>query len=232
MDRPSKIVIARHVPVHREDRVYQVLSSLGVEFEYCNPVEGDTLPDPTSEYLAAVVYGGEHSVNDSFRCDVRHETEWANRWVSVGKPYLGICYGGQLLASAAGADVSPHREGLCEIGYTSISPTASAEGFLDKITHFYQWHREGFAIPESAVRLASGDRFPNQAFRIGQSAYGLQFHPEATPGIINSWLFEWGQMLSLPGAQNREQQLADIIHYDSATKEWVTAFIGLWRESW
>ena len=43
----------------------------------------------------------------------------------------------------------------------------------------YQWHTEGFALPSGAETLAHGQTFENQAFRYGQNAYGVQFHPES-----------------------------------------------------
>ena len=73
MARPNTILLPHHVPGRRQDRVYQALSSLGVELAYCNPVEGGILADPGPESLAAVVYEAERTVNGSCRCDVPHD---------------------------------------------------------------------------------------------------------------------------------------------------------------
>jgi GMP synthase-like glutamine amidotransferase len=52
----------------------------------------------------------------------------------------------------------------------------------------FQWHGDTFDLPNGAVRLASSDLYPNQAFRYGDRVYALQFHIEVTPAIVNDWL--------------------------------------------
>jgi GMP synthase-like glutamine amidotransferase len=50
-----------------------------------------------------------------------------------------------------------------------------------------QWHSDTFAIPEGGIRLATSPACRNQAFRFGQRAYGLQFHPEVTATMVEEW---------------------------------------------
>jgi GMP synthase-like glutamine amidotransferase len=97
-------------------------------------------------------------------------------------PVLGICLGAQLLALAAGGRVFRGPAGA-EVGWGTVNLTASAtsDHLLAEspaqlpVLH---WHGDTFELPAAGVRLAETDRYPNQAFRVGPSAWGLQFHIE------------------------------------------------------
>src|SRR3546814_6217879 len=68
------------------------------------------------------------------------------------------------------------------------SSDLGAEDLFEHSRFFFQWHREGFEVPRGATVLATGSgAFPNQAFRVGDNAYGLQFHPEMTLAMIHRW---------------------------------------------
>ena len=108
-----------------------------------------------------------------------------------GIPILGICLGAQLLAAALGANVRPNS--VREIGWYRLHPTAAAEGdplcrHLDGSQHVFQWHAYTFDLPPGVIHLASTPTCPNQAFRFGERAYGLQFHLEADEHLIQRWL--------------------------------------------
>jgi GMP synthase (glutamine-hydrolysing) len=107
-----------------------------------------------------------------------------------GLPSLGICLGSQLLAAAAGARVYPGERGT-EIGLFPVACTPEAakdEVFSALPARFQtlQWHGDTFDLPPGAAWLASSERYPHQAFRVGRS-YGLQFHPELTGAAFLEW---------------------------------------------
>jgi GMP synthase (glutamine-hydrolysing) len=119
-----------------------------------------------------------------------------------GKPFLGICLGAQLLARVLGAVVKPHPEGMTEIGYFPIFPTPAGESAFWQSVKVYHWHNEDL----SCLRCSKASRrrdFPNQAFRYGENAYGLQFHPEITRNMLEDGQLKERIMLTLPGAQSR-----------------------------
>jgi GMP synthase (glutamine-hydrolysing) len=89
----------------------------------------------------------------------------------------------------------------------------------------YHWHTEGFEVPAGGELLAQGEVFPNQAFRLGEHAYGLQFHPETTVPIFSTWMAEAGHMLSWPGAQPREEQFATALEHDPVLADWLDRFL-------
>jgi GMP synthase-like glutamine amidotransferase len=127
--------------------------------------------------------GGPMSVNDEDDFPwLVSEKQFIREAINAGKPVLGICLGAQLIASAAGARV--YRNSVKEIGWFPIYGTSSEDGaifsFLPSVKVFH-WHGETFDLPSGATRLAKSDGCENQAFQIGKSVIGLQFHLETTP---------------------------------------------------
>jgi GMP synthase-like glutamine amidotransferase len=118
------------------------------------------------------------------------ERRWIRRTVEEGVPVLGVCLGAQQLAAALGAAVTtgPSPEiGVDEVELTAegrTDPVLGPEG--DRVS-VIQWHGDTFEIPDGAVRLASGARYRNQAFRYGRVAYGLQFHIEVDQAMADAW---------------------------------------------
>src|SRR3546814_2271431 len=165
------VLLIDHPVGQRDDRASAQLQEMGYRLEWCSPGRGDRLPPPDSDYAAVVCYGGAESVNDAAtKPYIRDEIEWIGHWADGGRPYLGICLGAQLLASALGGSVARHRAGLPEIGYVEIAPTAAAAGFLGAPLHITHLHNEGFEVPAEAELLAAGPVFPNQAFRYGDKS--------------------------------------------------------------
>ena len=118
------------------------------------------------------------------------ERRWiAERW-RPACPVLGVCLGAQQLAAALGAAVTtgPSPEiGVDEVELTPegrTDPVLGPEGDRLPVVH---WHGDTFDIPAGAVRLATGDRYPNQAFRYGRAVYGLQFHIEVDDAMAEAW---------------------------------------------
>jgi GMP synthase-like glutamine amidotransferase len=171
-----------------------LLDHLTIPYSVHHPYRGDCLPE-IGEISALIIMGGAMGAND----DVRHPflTDLKNLIRSVVAnriPYLGICLGGQLLAAALGAKVVSNR--WEELGTLTVSLTQEGNadylfsGISEKFTTF-QWHHDSFDIPDGAVLLATSAKCPHQAFRVGKSAWGVQFHPEVTEKIIRDWC-AWG----------------------------------------
>jgi GMP synthase (glutamine-hydrolysing) len=94
--------------------------------------------------------------------------------------------------------------------------------------HVYHWHKEGFELPDGAELLAVGPTFPNQAYRYGDKAYGIQFHPEVTGQVMARWCAEAAHMLEAPGAQDAERQVAAAKRFDAPMERWLDGFFDLW----
>lgn len=166
------------------------LEKRGVPFSLLKPCEGDELP-PAAGFRAIIVLGGAMGVHDTaehpFLDGVKRFIREA---VEAHVPLLGICLGGQLLADVLGARVT---SGACgEKGSLTVSLTPEGERdplFAGVCRTFatFQWHNDTFAIPRGGVLLASSPVCTAQAFRAGETAYGLQFHPEVTAAIVDTW---------------------------------------------
>jgi GMP synthase-like glutamine amidotransferase len=167
-----------------------LLESLPEPYRLLHPCRGETLPDPAA-VTALIVLGGAMGANDEERFPFLADVKALIRAVvDRGIPYLGVCLGGQLLAAALGARVVSNR--WQELGALPVSLTD--EGARDRLFEgvsarfaTFQWHHDSFDLPEAGVLLASSGRCPHQAFRVGASAWGLQFHPEVTEEIARNW---------------------------------------------
>ena len=225
------VLLIDHPVSQRDDRASMRLSAMGYAVQWCCPGKGEPLPEPESTYTAVVVYGGAESANDdTAKPYIAAELEWIERWLETGKPYLGFCLGAQLLARTLGARVAPHPEGFYEIGYVPVAATPAADGLAAGLSHVYHWHKEGFEVPGGAELLFQGPVFPNQAFRYGGNAYGLQFHPEVTVEAMSRWIREAAHMLDNPNAHPPERQLTDAAKYDAPLSAWLDRFLDRWIE--
>jgi GMP synthase-like glutamine amidotransferase len=141
--------------------------------------------------------------------------------VAEGLPVLAICLGAQVLARALGAEVGPVV--APEVGWLSVEPTVAAAddplfAHVDGAVGVFQWHQDGFELPEDAVRLASSAQHPNQAFRV-RNAWGVQFHPEVEYATFAGWI------ANAPGSSEAYGIDEAVLHEDvrrgaAETKAW------------
>lgn len=89
----------------------------------------------------------------------------------------------------------------------------------------YQFHREGFELPNGAIRLAGSKDYPNQAFRYGENAWAIQFHAELTLAMMHRWVVKAEQRFELPGAQMGPKHLKGRLLYDRELLIWLKAFL-------
>ena len=149
------------------------------------PLELEALPD-IDEVDLLIIMGGTMSVNDEANYPwLKLEKRWLRRYLSAGKPAIGLCLGGQLIANALGASVSrnQHQElGWMDVGRVSHVPENYFQ--IPEKINIMQWHSETFEIPRGGVRLAQNNVCQNQMYQIGRNILGFQFHPEMTPHAL------------------------------------------------
>jgi GMP synthase (glutamine-hydrolysing) len=221
------ILIILHQEHSTSGRVGHALQKLGHALDVRRPRFGDPLPDTMREHAAAIIFGGPMSANDEDEF-IRREIDWISVPLKDDKPFLGICLGAQMCARLLGARVSPHPQGHAEIGYYPIRPTAAGLSLVDPWPEqVYQWHREGFGLPDGAELLAESDMFEVQAFRYGR-AFALQFHPDVTHLMMHKWTTRGHERMALPGAKPRAAHFADRYVYDYSARAWLNVFLTRW----
>ena len=170
-----------------------VVEARGHRLEEWSLAWGTTLPRPLDAYDAVLVFGGAmHADQEAHHPWLREENFFLQRLLDLRKPTLGICLGAQLLAKAAHSWVGPSHEP--EIGWYDVELLEDAAddpllGALPPRFEAFQWHYYTHGLPTGAVELARS-RVCTQAFRFGDSAWGVQFHPEVTLAQIEGWMQE------------------------------------------
>lgn len=220
----AKILVVLHQEHSSAGRVGHVLIENGFDLDIRRPPLGDQLPGTLDGHAGAVVFGGPMSANDHDEF-VRRETDWLTVPLKENRPFLGICLGAQMLVNHLGGKVEGHGDGLVEIGWYPIKATEEGRKLMHWPEMVYQFHREGFSLPKDAVLLASSDTYPNQAFRYGDNAWGIQFHAELTRVMMQRWVVRGAERFVLPGAQPGRDHLGGRLIWDMHLKRWLDEFL-------
>ena len=168
-----------------------VVAGRGHALETWSMAWGSPPPRPVDDYGAVLLFGGAmHADQEARHPWLREEHFFIERLLDLHVPVLGVCLGAQLVAKTAGAPVYPAREP--EIGWVDVELTGPAADdpvlcALPQRFPAFQWHYYAFDVPAGACELARSGVCA-QAFRLGDAAWGVQFHPEVTLEIVSSWI--------------------------------------------
>jgi len=183
-----RILVFQHAVSEHPGSFRAVMAREGHEMHAVELDEGGVIP-PLEGFDALLVMGGPMDVWETDKHPwLLAEMDAIRAWTEAGRPYLGICLGHQLLAQARGGHVGP-MAGAPEVGIAHVP--VQADPIFDGVPALctcFQWHgAEVKRLPDGAVRLAASEACPVQAFRLGEAAYGLQFHMELTPSTAADW---------------------------------------------
>ena len=164
-----------------------------LDFSGCDAKEED-IPD-IAAFSHLVIMGGPMAVYESDGAPFLHyEVAMIRSFILSKKPVLGICLGAQMIAYALKTDV--YAGGTQEVGWygVEITPDGMADPVFSTLSveggplaDVFQWHGDTFDLPKNSARLASSAVYQNQAFRYKDNVYGLQFHIEIKPEMIEEW---------------------------------------------
>lgn len=183
----ARALVVQHHPSEGLGWFQEWLPDAGLDVHPIHPYLGHRVP-PQVEGDALIVLGGPMGCMEddaaSWLPAVRTLLRTA---VDDGVPTLGICLGAQLLAAATGGYVERGPAGP-ELGLGHVEVTLPDALLMSGRLPVVQWHFDAVtALPTGAVPLASSDLYANQAFRVGDVAWGLQFHVEATLPMVADW---------------------------------------------
>jgi GMP synthase-like glutamine amidotransferase len=186
-----RVLVFQHIPVEHPGIFRDFMKADGGSWDAVELDAGETIPS-FDGYNALWVMGGPMDVWEEDAHPWLVEEKRAIRaWVEAGRPFLGVCLGHQLLADAMGGTVGPGA--TPEVGIMQVELTAAGRddplfAGLPSPKPCLQWH--GAAVldaPAGSVVLARSEVCPIQAIRVGDCAYGLQYHVEATAATVPEW---------------------------------------------
>jgi GMP synthase-like glutamine amidotransferase len=184
------------------------LEERGAEVETLRIDEQDPHDLDPRDYDLIVSLGSEFGAYQDDLEWIAHEMDLLHDAAEADVPILGVCFGGQLLARVLGGEV--FRSEKEEIGWL---PVGSSDPELVPEGPWFQWHFDSFTPPPGARVIAENAVGP-QAYVIGRSL-GVQFHPEVTPEIMDSWVRAYRHELDEHGVD--PDRLLEQTHEQSAS---------------
>jgi GMP synthase-like glutamine amidotransferase len=179
----------QHVPFEDLGSIERWLKTKSARISVTKFYEDANLPE-LHEIDWLIIMGGPMSVNDEHAYPwLQAEKKFIADAITNGKKVLGICLGAQLIASALGSKVyhNPNKEiGWFPIELVNQNENPNLKHIFPSRLEVFHWHGETFDLPAQAIPFARSEGCDNQAFRIGDRVFGLQFHLEVTPVTVTS----------------------------------------------
>ena len=223
----SDVLVIQNTRIESSGYLGELLSRDGFDITSIN-AKHEIIPN--KKFSLVVILGAPESANDNFPYLIE-EQELIKNSVNNDIPVLGICLGSQLIAKTFGAKIysGPKKE----IGFYNdlkiSSDSTFFSGFQNPFTVFH-WHGDTFDLPQGALRLASSEHYPNQAFQY-KSAIGLQFHLEVNEEMVNLWLDNTKEKLQKISYINPQEIRSEINENISIVKSNMKNFYNNFKSS-
>jgi len=223
----SDVLVVQNTRIESSGYLGELLSRDGFDITSIN-AKHEIIPN--KKFSLVVILGAPESANDDFPYLIE-EQELIKNSVNDDIPVLGICLGSQLIAKTFGAKIysGPKKE----IGFYNdlkiSSDSTFFSGFQNPFTVFH-WHGDTFDLPQGALRLASSEHYPNQAFQY-KSAIGLQFHLEVNEEMVNLWLDNTEEKLQKISYINPQEIRSEINENISIVKSNMKNFYNNFKSS-
>lgn len=226
----AEFLVLQHESAEGPGTIAEEIQSAGHKVRLIRIDHKEKVPTDPAPYAGLVVMGGAMGVADQEKLPhLKEEIVLLSKAVKADHPILGICLGAQLLAAAAGAEVSAGEK---EIGWVPVHkrPDACKDPVLRRLPENFpalMWHGDHFSLPQGAVHLLSTQKCPCAGFRIGKKAYGLVPHLEMTAAMIDEMVA--GSRKELAAAQVEPAQiLEDTSEFAEPTEELARTMWKAW----
>jgi len=187
-----KLLVLQHIDCEHPGQLREYLQRDGVNWQAVELDEGEQIPK-LDDFDAMWVMGGPMDVWDT------DEHPWLiaekaaiREWVTeLKRPYLGLCLGHQLLADALGGEcarLDPPEIGVMDIELTEAGTTDPIFRDMPHKQRALQWHSVQVSkVPQHTTILATSPACANQAMRVGDNAWSMQYHVEVEPDTVENW---------------------------------------------
>jgi GMP synthase (glutamine-hydrolysing) len=188
-----RVLAVTHGPSVRPEIFAEEIAGAGHELVEWDIRSGGS---PPAGFDAVLVFGGDQNVGEEVEHPWLHEEyESLRRWAGDGTPLLAVCLGAQTLAHALGANVRRIGSPLAGFYASELTEAGAADPVLGVLPRrFESFNANGywFEVPTSATELATGPT--PQAFRAGERAWAVQFHPEIRRDQVLEWFREESEL--------------------------------------
>jgi GMP synthase (glutamine-hydrolysing) len=233
------VLLVRNDPFETFGIAPKVFADEGVPVATLDAIDPASAWPSIDDVDGVVMFGGSMNVDRAEEYPfLLRDRRLAAEAVERGTPYLGICLGAQILARAL--DTPVVRAPVRELGFEPLHPLAAAADD-PLLSHYadgdpvFHWHEDTHELPAGAEWLAAGDHVSTQAYRIGDAAWGLQFHFEIDGPEIELWLREAGPGIEATwgrsGADVREQASRLLAQHEHRGAEVFRRFCGVVRSA-
>ena len=201
-----KILVIQNCKTEGIGLYEEYLKERGIDYYVFPAFTGKRFP-PIKQFDAFIVGGTPISVYELHKYRfLRNERRYLKKVIQLNKPYLGICFGGQLLARLLGAEV--RRNAVMEIGgyEVKLTPDGKKNRFFKELPSrfpVFHWHGDTFDIPKGAKLLVQGIDCKNQAFSHNKTL-ALQFHLEVTSKEASIWADKYRKELKRVNKTKRQ----------------------------
>ncbi|GAA1813261.1 type 1 glutamine amidotransferase [Nesterenkonia flava] len=234
-----KVLVIQHEDGVGIDRFGDWLREAGAQLHILRPDRGDEVPQSLTGYDALVVLGGTAGPEDDERWSWLPAVRSLQRQAAQrSEPAFNICLGAQLAAVAH--EVEVFRRAKPQIGVMELHrrPEAAEDpvfSVLPERPRAVMWHQEQIAqVPEGAVHLVDGTDAPVQAFRVGDSSWSVQFHPEVNAETLRGWARDTAHLVERAGLRPDrvlEEFDAQAAEIEETFKPLAAAFVDYARRS-
>ncbi|HCG54634.1 MULTISPECIES: type 1 glutamine amidotransferase [Brevibacterium] len=219
-----RILVIEHEAGAGLERFGNWLTEAGAETVVLRPYLGDEIPNELDDYAALLVLGGSAGpFDDADNPWLPQVRNLLQRSVAGEFPSFNICLGGELLAAATSAKIV--RRDRPQIGIYDLHTTSAGEAdpvfaaladfssLVGEAIPAVLFHQEEMELPDGGELLLTGSDAPVQGYRVGEFAWGTQFHPETDEAEIEQWLES--DPLQLPAGKTTESIKAEVAEADA-----------------